>query len=225
MGFKPNIIAETGLHFFGRISASISHEIKNVLAIVNENAGLLQDYSIMAEEGMPLDPVRLKKMASTMMNQVRRADEITKNMNRLAHSIDDTIVTVELKEIIELIMALTDRLTAMRKVSVGTKLSGSPLKIKTSPFFLMDLLWLCLEFAMEAGDEIKQVELITEQTKNGVNIRFTQLAGLSISPKQTFPSEREKCLLGLLEADMTMDASGGEILLKLPENIERNPSI
>ncbi|MEX1326855.1 MAG: hypothetical protein AB1Z29_08635 [Desulfobacterales bacterium] len=225
MGGKPDVIAETGLQFFGRMSASISHEIKNVLAIVSENAGLLADYSIMAEEGMPLDPVRLKKMASTMMRQVSRADEITKNMNRLAHSIDDTIADVELKEIIELFMALTDRLTAMRKITVEPKLSGTPVKIKTAPFFLINLLWLCLEFAMAASSDIKQIELITEQTKNGANIRFTQLAGLSVSPKQTFPSERAKCLLGLLAADMAVDAGGGEILLKLPENIERNPSI
>ena len=160
-----------------------------------------------------------------MMNQVSRGDKITKNMNRLAHSIDDTIATVDLKEIIEMFMALTDRLTATRKITVEPKLSGNPLKIKTSPFFLMDLLWLCLEFAMAASDDIKQVELITEQTKNGANIRFTQLAGLAVSPKQSFPSEREKCLLGLLAADMTVDAGGGEILLKLPDNIERNPSI
>ena len=225
MGGKPDVIAETGLQFFGRMSASISHEIKNVLAIVSENAGLLADYSIMAEEGMPLDPVRLKKMASTVMRQVSRADEITKNMNCLAHSIDDTIADVELKEIIELFMALTDRLTAMRKITVEPKLSGTPVKIKTAPFFLMNLLWLCLEFAMAASSDIKQIELITEQTKNGANIRLTQLAGLSVSPKQTFPSERAKCLLGLLAADMALDAGGGEILLKLPENIERNPSI
>jgi hypothetical protein len=89
----------------------------------------------------------------------------------------------------------------------------------------MCLLWLCLEFALAASGDIKQIELITEQTKNGANIRLTQLAGLSVSPKQTFPSERAKCLLGLLAADMALDAGGGEILLKLPENIERNPSI
>ena len=224
MGVKPDIFAETGLQFFSRISASISHEIKNVLAIVNENAGLLEDYSIMAEKGMPLDPDRLKKMASTMIRQVSRGDELTKKMNRLAHTIDDAIAIVELKELIELFMALTDRLTAMRKISVEAKLSVNPLRIKTSPFFLMDLLWLCLDFAMAASGDIKQIELITEQTKNNVNIRFTQLAGLSVSAKQTFPSEREKCLLGLLAADMTVDAGKGEILLKLPENIEHNPS-
>ena len=30
---KPDITAKTSLQFFGKVSASVSHEIKNVLAI------------------------------------------------------------------------------------------------------------------------------------------------------------------------------------------------
>ena len=219
MGQKPDIIAETGLQFFGRISASISHEIKNVLAIVNENAGLLEDYSIMAEEGMPLDPARLKKMASTVMNQVSRADEITKNMNRLAHTIDDTIATVELDEIIELFMALTARFAAMRAVKVELRLPASPLKITTAPFYLMNLLWLCLEFSMSASGDEKRVELVVQETENGVRIRFRRLAGLSAALLETFPSDREKNLLALLTAALTTEPEREEVVLRLSKNI------
>jgi len=219
MGVKPDIIAETGLQFFGRISASISHEIKNVLAIVNENAGLLEDYSIMAEEGMPLDPARLKKMASTVMNQVSRADEITKNMNRLAHTIDDTIATVELDEIIELFMALTARFAAMRAVKVELRLPASPLKITTAPFYLMNLLWLCLEFSMSASGDEKRVELVVQETENGVRIRFRRLAGLSAALLETFPSDREKNLLALLTAALTTEPEREEVVLRLSKNI------
>jgi len=44
---------------FAKISAAISHEIKNTLSIINENAGLLEDYAQMAEQtgGLPLDRV------------------------------------------------------------------------------------------------------------------------------------------------------------------------
>jgi C4-dicarboxylate-specific signal transduction histidine kinase len=220
MGVKPDIIAETGLQFFGRISASISHEIKNVLAIVNENAGLLEDYSIMAEEGMPLDPARLKKMASTVMNQVSRADEITKNMNRLAHTIDDTIATVELNEIIELFMALTARFAAMRAVKVELRLPASPLKITTAPFYLMNLLWLCLEFSMSASGDEKRVELVVQETENGVRIRFRRLAGLSAALLETFPSDREKNLLALLAAALTTEPEREEVVLRLSKNID-----
>ena len=220
MGVKPDIIAETGLQFFGRISASISHEIKNVLAIVNENAGLLEDYSIMAEEGMPLDPARLKKMASTVMNQVSRADEITKNMNRLAHTIDDTIATVELDEIIELFMALTARFAAMRAVKVELRLPASPLKITTAPFYLMNLLWLCLEFSMSASGDEKRVELVVQETENGVRIRFRRLAGLSAALLETFPFDREKNLLALLAAALTTEPEREEVVLRLSKNID-----
>jgi len=220
MGVKPDIITETGLQFFGRISASISHEIKNVLAIVNENAGLLEDYSIMAEEGMPLDPARLKKMASTVMNHVSRADEITKNMNRLAHTIDDTIATVELNEIIELFMAFTARFAAMRAVKVELRLPASPLKITTAPFYLINLLWLCLEFSMSASGDEKRVELVVQETENGVRIRFRRLAGLSAALLETFPSDREKNLLALLAAALTTEPEREEVVLRLSKNID-----
>jgi hypothetical protein len=53
---KLDPIAETGLQFYGKITASVSHEIKNVLAIINENAGLLEDFTFMADRGKPIDP-------------------------------------------------------------------------------------------------------------------------------------------------------------------------
>ena len=53
MVVKPENLTETSLQFFGRVSASISHELKNVLAIINENAGLLEDFTLMGDRGIP----------------------------------------------------------------------------------------------------------------------------------------------------------------------------
>ena len=69
-------IGNAGLEFFGKVSASISHDIKNVLAVINENAGLLEDFCLMAEKGKPLDPSRLKRLALDVKEQVRRGDGI-----------------------------------------------------------------------------------------------------------------------------------------------------
>jgi signal transduction histidine kinase len=219
MGQKPEMITETGLQFFGRMSASISHEIKNVLAIINENAGLLEDFSLMADRGMPIDPGRLKTMAEKVKLQISRADGIIKNMNRLAHSIDETITTVDLDQTIELVMALTARIAAMRGVKVDLQLPGSPLTIPTAPFFLMNLLWLCLDFSMSASGDEKRVELVVEETKNSVRIRFRRLAGLSEALLENFPSEREKNLLDVLEADLTVEHGREEIALRLLKNM------
>jgi hypothetical protein len=84
----------------------------------------------------------------------------------------------------------------------------------------MNLLWLCLDFSMAASGTGKCVELVTEKTENGARIRFIRLKGLTEKPVEVFTSEREKSLLGLLEADLTANPKGEEILLNLPENID-----
>lgn len=220
MGQKPDIIAGTGLEFFGRISASISHEIKNVLAIVNENAGLLEDFTLMADRGKPIDPARLKMMAEAVKKQVGRADGIIKNMNRLAHSIDQTITSVDLVQTIELTLALTARFAAMRGVRVDLQLPASPVTITTAPFFLMNLLCLCLDFSMSASGAEKRVELVTDETEKSVRIRFRRLAGLTEELMEAFPSDRETNLLAVLEADLTVEHASEEIALRLLKNID-----
>jgi len=220
MSAKPDIIAETGLQFFGRISSSISHELKNVLAIVNENAGLLEDLTLMADRGQPIDPARLKKMAEAVKKQIGRADDILKNMNRFAHSSDEAVADVDLHQTIELVRALTARFAAMRSVTVDLKLPASSLKIRTAPFFLMNLLCLCLDFAMSASGDEKRVEFVVEETANSVQIRLRRLAGLTEELLKTFPSDREKNLLAVLEADLTVEPGREEIALRLSKNID-----
>ena len=217
MSVKPDIIAEAGLQFFGRISASISHELKNVLAIVNENAGLLEDLTLMADRGQPIDPARLKKMAETVKKQIGRADEILKNMNRFAHSGDEAVAEVDLNQTLELFMALTERFRTMRGVEADLQLSANPLSIATAPFFLMNLLCLCLDFAMSAGGEGKRIDLVVEETKSSVRIRFQRLAGLSEELMETFPTGRENSLLAVLAADLRAEAGSGEMVLRLPK--------
>jgi len=216
---KPDIIAETGLQFFGKISASISHELKNVIAIVNENAGLLEDLTVMAERGRPLDPARLKLMSAALKNQVSRADEILHNMNRFAHTIDATLAEVDLNQTIELFMALADRFIVMGGFKVDLQLPDRPLKIPTAPYFLINLLWLCLDFAMSASGDEKRVELVVEETGTGVRIRFRRLTGLTEELWKTFHSEREKKLLEMLAADLTATPERREIVLDLTKAV------
>jgi signal transduction histidine kinase len=219
MGQELENTSETGLQFFGQISASISHEIKNVLAIINENAGLLEDFTLMADRGIPIDPARLKVMAEAVKKQIGRADGIIQNMNRFAHSIDQTITTVDLAQTIELVIALTARLAAMRGIRVDLQLPENPVTFQTAPFFLMNLLWLCLDFSMSASGVDKRVELVVEVAENSVRIRYRRLAGLTETLLETFPSDREKNLLAVLKAALTAESEREEILLRLSKNI------
>ena len=127
------------LRFFGKISASVSHEIKNVFAVINEAAGLIEDFTIMADKGMPIDPERLKRAAKSIQGQVRRGDGIIKNINAFSHSTDEDAHEVDLVEILDLIMALGTRMADMKQMGLE-KGQCEPATALVSPFDLMRLL-------------------------------------------------------------------------------------
>ncbi len=214
------LIGKTGLVFFGKMAASMSHEIKNVLAIINENAGLLEDITLMAERGTPIDPDKLRTQAGRIKNQVRRADGIVKNMNRFAHSVDESLISVDLAELLELLAALSGRFAYTRGVKLEPASVGSSATITTNPFLLENLVWLCLDFAMEMAGTGKTVRLIAEKTENGGRIRFAQLETLKEAPADKFPGEVEKALLVALKAQISKDVEAGELVLSISKNIE-----
>ncbi len=92
-----------GLRFFGMISASISHEIKNVLAIISESAGLMEDLLLLAQKGGRLDLEKFQAICAKVRRQTQRADGIIKNMNRFSHSVDQDLQRIDLNELIFLV--------------------------------------------------------------------------------------------------------------------------
>ena len=220
MGSDWDIIGKEGLQFFGKMSASISHEIKNVLAIINENAGLLEDFTLMAEKGRPIDLERFKTVAGKIRGQVGRADGIVKNLNRFAHSADHFSGEIDLNESLGFVVALSERFAAMADVSIEHMEDERTVPLNTTPFILHNLLWLCLNFAIEVVNEDKKVHLLVEKMEDGARIRFSNLRSIEKMPEDLFPSHKEKALLDALGAQISLDEGAGELILFLPDGVE-----
>ena len=219
MSIGCDIVGDTGLQFFGKMTTSISHEIKNVLAIINENAGLMNDLMIVADRGGVLDEERVKTLVGKVSDQIRRADGIVKNMNRFAHSVDDPVKSLDIYEHMSFVVKLSQRLATMRGVRLETENPPVGLKITTSPFHLTHLVYLCLDCAMGATGEKKTVSLVIHESKDGAQIELRKLEALEGLPENVFPTERENALLELLKARLDIDASAGTLSLTLPNNI------
>jgi C4-dicarboxylate-specific signal transduction histidine kinase len=222
VGADWEIIGKEGLRFFGKMSASISHEIKNVLAIINENAGLLEDLALMAEKRRPVDMDRFKTVAGKIGNQVVRADDIVKKLNQFAHSVDDFKGEVDLNDALKLVMALSRRLFDMQGVSLEQSSVYNPVLITTTPFVLQNLLWLCLSFVVEVTGDEKKVHLLVEKLESGARIRFSNLRALETISEGRFPSQKEKALLNALGARMSFDMSGGELIILFPDEVQHD---
>ncbi len=219
MNRENDTISVIGLQFFGKMTASISHEIKNVLAIINESAGILEDFTLMEKKGVPLNPEKVDNAAKRVLKQVQRADGIIKKMNGFAHSIDEPVKHIDLSKIIELVTGLSDRFAANRGVTIEIEPLETSVAITTRPFFLENLIWLCLDFAMDVAGDGKSVKLIAQEEKNSAIIKFTQLKGLAEHQLDNFPGKQEKALLEVLKAELLPDQNAGEIVLTLLKEI------
>lgn len=219
MNKEWHILGDEGFRFFGKMNASLSHEIKNVLAVVNENAGLLEDFMLMAGKGAPIDPERIRSISVKIQEQIRRADRIVKNMNTFAHSADEFRKQVDLGETLAFMAVLSERLASMRNVTLQFAPPGNPLAITTHPFLLENIIWLCLDFAMDCAGSGKTVLLQADGSEKEVKIAFSGLTGVSETTPSRFPSGAANALAEALEGRIAVDGKAGEIRLTLPRTI------
>ncbi len=215
MSRSSDVIDNVGLRFLAEMSVSISHEIKNAVAIIGQNAGLLEDFTLMADQGIPIDQERLKILLGRVMRQIKRAEEIAENMNRFAHSVECPVKRIDLGETLEFVVSLCGRVAHLRGVTLETKSPESPVTVTTPPFALEILIWLCLNFAMDVVGDGKNIVLGAEEARPGARIRFAQLKGLTEASMDKLPSEREKELFSMLKAVLATDVATGEMVLTL----------
>ena len=166
-----------GIMFFGRVTASISHELKNALAIVNENAGLLEDFVLMAEKGMDIDPDRLAEIAGRISGQIGRADRIVGNLNSFAHSVDQQFCTVDMFQSVELTVAVVSRIVAMKGLAVVPERPAEEVKLNTSPFLLQHLVSTLLFIIAESVSGSAEISLQMEQADQGAVLTLVSVAG------------------------------------------------
>jgi signal transduction histidine kinase len=141
------MVEQKELAFFGKIAAGVTHEIRNVLAIINESNGLMSDLLTMAKDSPFPNKDRFLRSILKIEAQVRRGVEITGKFNRFAHSVDNPIAKVDLNEIVEQSVALARRFAGLKNIELRASISGRPVLLVTSPF----LLQMVLTGVVEAG--------------------------------------------------------------------------
>lgn len=208
-------IADEGFKFFGKMSASLTHEIKNALAIINENAGLLEDLSLLAGQGRPIDPDRFKTMAGKMKNQVQRADNLVKRLNRFAHSADIPLQTVDIGAALELIVSIAQRPATLAEAVLSLNPLDGPAQITTRFFALQHLIWLAIEFLLTGKH--KQIQIAVKATETGAEVRVAGQFPLVEDDGRIFPSEIGSELLKVLKAQLLTVPSAGELIFTFPK--------
>lgn len=216
MSGLPGETGLSGLKFFGTMTAAVSHDIKNVMAIINENAGLIKDLIQMSQKGAPLDAQRIHALADRCSRQVARADGIIKDLNRFSHSIDDPIKQVDLVEVMNLTLSLSTRFARLKGVVIELNPSPANISVTTNPFFLSLLLWLCMEYGLDTAGEDKKITIDIQKQGSDIRICFTGLGAEGHDPRKTLFAEPGKDIMRYLNADIKTDEANRMICIMLP---------
>jgi signal transduction histidine kinase len=207
-----------GLQYFGSMTASISHEIKNALAIINENAGLMGDLIALTERGRPLDPDRLKTISENIRRRVQHADDITRRLNRFAHSINGKVVNASVREIIESTVALANRIAAMKGITFTVPQDDS-ISITTIPFVLQNMLWICFDTIIQTHKSEENVNVDFSIKEVDFDVKITMKFSRTLANEALLLKiiEDSKPILLMLKAHIEADSQNSMLHIKIPQ--------
>ena len=132
--------------FMGRMTAGVTHEIKNILAIIKESSGLLQDIVRLGKGDAVLKPEQIEKVASRIQAQVARGNEQLTSLNWLAHSVSDRGSSVEINEISSQIVNLMQRFARLKRVELEFQETDRDVTVHTDAARLLVVLVACIEY-------------------------------------------------------------------------------
>ena len=149
----------------GRVVASVTHEIKNKLAVLLEQGAFVGDLARKPAQGKSLEPEKIEKISGMLVQRVKETDAIIRRLNAFAHSSDKPWGCLEAHEALGLMVEMHRRLADMRMVKLLAESSEKSINIETRPLFLLAALFSCLEAAVEGaprGGEVR-AEVIEEE--------------------------------------------------------------
>ncbi len=145
--------------FFGRITASFTHEVKNILAIIKESSGLMEDLLSLTKDQPFPHWERFSHRVSVIQQQVQRGVGLATRLNRFAHSTDEPIARVDLNELADQLIWLSERFARLKEVTLKWSPAESAVPLDTSPIDLQMAVFTLMEGCWNQLPAQSQVEL------------------------------------------------------------------
>jgi C4-dicarboxylate-specific signal transduction histidine kinase len=200
-------LTEGGFRFFGQMSASATHEIKNTLSIINENIGLMDDLAMIAQDGM-LSGEQIIGISKNIKKQVQRSNGILQKLNKFSHSVDISNQMIDLEKTIRFTLDLSSRLIDMYEVSIEISPFPSSIGIRTNPFFLENMIWKAVETACKGAKQQKKIIISFKREKETVAVWFSMGNMEEGSMDNLFTADEDKALIEYLDIAVEKNRRG-----------------
>jgi C4-dicarboxylate-specific signal transduction histidine kinase len=201
---NERLLRAQGFRFFGAISASLSHDINNVLATINELSGLLDDSFCAAETGAPLNAEKLKGTTKRIAAQVQRGRGYVTQLNGFAHTVDNESASVMLNETVDAVTTLCRRFGSLRRVELEASLSGASPRIEGSAFDVQHIVFRCIDIVLNASEQGDVVQIGVESENDGARLVFA--GGSAVESAVELEAKRDVLAVLVAEAQGTMES-------------------
>ena len=153
-------MSDKEIKFIGKITAGVTHEVNNVLASIREISGLMTDIlSVIDDKSFPRKE-KFQTSLQKIQNQIERGVKLTDQLNKFSHLSDNDISEVNLNELINHLIFLTERFARLKNISLQNKSSDQSVTLITNPLHLQMALFYSIFYLLN-------------HLKNGTEISFS----------------------------------------------------
>lgn len=170
---------EKTLAFFGKMTANLTHEVKNVLAIIQESAGLMEDITAICPLAEEKYQEKFNHSMATIKQQLHRGIDLTTQFNRFAHTPDRSRAELDLVDTVGQFCLLTRRLARLKNIGLTAgdpspanekfRLTTNPVQFYMALFFSLES---CLT-ALPANNEIRMTPQKTKEKQSAIEFSCT----------------------------------------------------
>ena len=204
--------------FIGRITADATHELRNVLAITKESAGLIADIVTSPDRS---DSPRAEKVLRTIHRieaQIKRGSELLTSLNRFAHGLDRTEVSVDLASAVREAATLCRWVARKGKHDVAVAGDGQTVRATVDGLRFQMAVYAAVECCLEQLPEAGTVTLqpIHDAGRPCVVFRGDVRGdAVTLAPKEAAAWNRLGTILDILGATVEHVEPGGGFRLVL----------
>jgi C4-dicarboxylate-specific signal transduction histidine kinase len=199
----------------GRISAAMTHEMRNVLAIIKESSGLMQDILAISEESAFPHRDKFANALGKIEKHVRRGDEIVTQFNAFAHSMDEPQDRVEVTELIDQVAILMQRLARSKQVTLSAETHDQAPSVYTNPIRLMLALAACVEHLVAQGEPGDAIVIRPDKEKEKAVIEVLVKKAAEEAGPAPFDSADVSEIVKALHGEVQSVAAGDHVGVRL----------
>lgn len=140
----------------------MTHELRNVLAVIGESAGLMEDLLAVSGSDSSRYREKLERIITRILNQVQRGTALAAGLNRFAHSPESRGASLDFHEMLEQLATVTAWLGREKRVSLRVRQAG-PVKLAADPVKVQMVVFAALEAVVSLAPHVQSVELAAVQ--------------------------------------------------------------